>query len=148
MIYTRENPDPNPTEPMNDPEKILHGTREQVSDPFYYLDKILSLPKDGVQSIEDLEFDEFFEQTLFRYKSETSLDETVFDPKKFQALISNNIPQNLNPPRAMAARFAPSSCRTNYMTCLRIIARELGSTTLKEMFLPRGTCTSLMISST
>jgi hypothetical protein len=59
------------------------------------------------KSIDDLEFDELFEQTLFRSKSETSLDETVFDPKKFQALISNNIPQNLNPPRAMAARFTP-----------------------------------------
>jgi hypothetical protein len=35
------------------------------------------------------------------------LDETVFDPKKFQALISNNIPQNMNIPGAMATRFTP-----------------------------------------
>jgi hypothetical protein len=107
MIYTRENPDPKPTEPMYDPEMILHRTREQASDLFYYLDKIFSLHKDGVQSINDLEFDELFEQTLFRSKSETSLDETVFDLKKFQALISNNVPQNMNPLRAMAARFTP-----------------------------------------
>jgi hypothetical protein len=90
-----------------DPEKILCRTREKASDPFYYLDRSLSLPKDGVQSIDDLEFDELFEQTLFRSKSETSLDEIVFDQKRFQALISNNIPQIPNPPRAMAARFSP-----------------------------------------
>jgi hypothetical protein len=90
-----------------DPEKILRRTREQVSDPFYYLDKSLSLPKDDVQSIDDLEFDALFEQTLFRSKSETILDEIVFDQKRFQALVSNNIPQIPNPPRAMAARFAP-----------------------------------------
>jgi hypothetical protein len=35
------------------------------------------------------------------------LDETVFDPKNFPALVTNNTSQNLNPPRAMAARFAP-----------------------------------------
>jgi hypothetical protein len=90
-----------------DPEKILRKAREQAPDPFYFLDRSLSLPKDGVQSIDDLEFDALFEQTLFRSKSETSLDKTVFDPNNFQALVTNNIPQNLNPPRAMAARFTP-----------------------------------------
>jgi hypothetical protein len=70
-----------------DPEKILRKTREQAPDPFYYLDRSLSLPKDGAQSIDDLEFDALFEQTLFRSKSETSLDKTVFDPKNFQALV-------------------------------------------------------------
>jgi hypothetical protein len=107
MIYTRVNPDPNPSKPVYDHEKILRKAREKAPDPFYYLDRSLSLPKDDAQSIDDLEFDAFFEQTLFRSKSETSLDETVFDPKKFQALVSSNIPQNLNPPRAMASRFAP-----------------------------------------
>jgi hypothetical protein len=90
-----------------DPEKILRRTREQASDPFYYLDRSLSLPKDDAQSIDDLEFDTLFEQTLFRSKSETSLDEIVFDQKRFQTLVSNNIPQVPNPPRAMAARFTP-----------------------------------------
>jgi len=107
MIYTRENPDPKATNPVYDPEKNLHRTRDQASNPFYYLEKIMSLLKDDAQIIEDLDFDDFFEQTLFRSKSETNLDEIVFDPKKFQALISNNIPQNPNPPRAMAARFTP-----------------------------------------
>jgi hypothetical protein len=76
-------------------------------DPFYYLDRSSSLSKDGTQSTDDLEFDAFFEQTLFRSKSETNLDEIVFDQKRFQALVSNNIPQILNLPRAMAAKFSP-----------------------------------------
>jgi hypothetical protein len=29
MIYTRANPDPNPTEPVYDPKKILRKAREQ-----------------------------------------------------------------------------------------------------------------------
>jgi hypothetical protein len=90
-----------------DPENILHKTREKASDPFYYLERSMSFPKDSVQSIDDLEFDAFFEQTLFRSKSKTNLDENVFNPKKFQAPVSNNIPWNMNPPRAMATRFTP-----------------------------------------
>jgi len=35
------------------------------------------------------------------------LDETVFNPNKFQALVSTNIPHNPKPPRDMAAKFAP-----------------------------------------
>jgi hypothetical protein len=35
------------------------------------------------------------------------LDEIVFNQKRFQALIPNNIPQIPNPPRFMAARFTP-----------------------------------------
>jgi hypothetical protein len=66
MIYTRENPDPNPSEPVYDLEKILCKDREQAPDPFYYLDIILSFPKDGAQSIDNLDFDTFFEQTLFQ----------------------------------------------------------------------------------
>jgi hypothetical protein len=55
-----------------DPEKLLRRTREQAPDPFYYLDRNLSLSKDDVQSIDDLDFDALFEQTLFRSKSETA----------------------------------------------------------------------------
>jgi len=107
MIYTRENPDPNPTKPMYDPKKILRRTREQALDPFYFLDKISSLPKYGTQSIDNLDFDELFEKTLFMSKSETSLDEIVFDHKRRQSLISNNIPQIPNHPRAMDTIFPP-----------------------------------------
>jgi hypothetical protein len=90
-----------------DPQNILCRTREKASDPFYYLEKILSLPKDDMQSIDDLDFDELFEKTLFRSKSKTSLDEIVFDRKRFQALVYKNIPQIQNSPRAMATRLSP-----------------------------------------
>jgi hypothetical protein len=79
MIYTKENSDPNPTEPMYDPEKIMCSTREKAPNPFYYLDKSLSLPKDNVKIIDDLEFDKLFEQTLFRSKLETNLDDIFFN---------------------------------------------------------------------
>jgi hypothetical protein len=107
MIYTRENPDPNPIEIVCNPEKLLHRTREKASDPFYYLDRSFSLPKYDAQSIDNLDFNALFEQTMFRSKLETSLDNIVFDQKRFQALIPKNIPQIPNPPRAMAARFSP-----------------------------------------
>jgi hypothetical protein len=90
-----------------DPEKLLHKTREKVPDLFYYLDISLFLPKDGAQSIDDLDFDALFEQTLFRSKSETSLDDIVFDQKRFQAMIPKNIPQIPKPPRPMVSRFTP-----------------------------------------
>ena len=92
---------------MYNPEKILHKTKEQALDPFYYLDISLSLPKDDAQSIDDLEFNTLFEQTLFRSKSKTSLNKIVFYQKRFQALVSNNIPQIPNPPRAMTTKFTP-----------------------------------------
>ena len=44
-----------------------------------HLEQYLSLPKDEVTSIEDLEFDVKFEQSLFITKSESRLDETIFD---------------------------------------------------------------------
>jgi hypothetical protein len=84
MIYTRENSDPNPMEPVYDPEKILCNNREKALDPFYFLDRIISLPKDNVERIVDLEFDELFGETLFRSKSKTNLDEIVFYHKIFQ----------------------------------------------------------------
>jgi hypothetical protein len=104
---------------VSDPEKLLRREKEQVPDPFYYLDRNLSLPKDGVQSIDDLDFDTLFEQTLFRSKSETCLDEIVFDEKRFQSLIPNKIPRAVviptqiippvpNPPRVMACQIHPS----------------------------------------
>jgi hypothetical protein len=103
---------------MCDPEKLLRKVKEQAPHPFYYLDKKSSLPKDGVQNIDDLNFDTLFEQTLFRSKSETNLDDIVFDEKRFSSLIPNKIPQTIvfhtqnipqipTPPREMASRFSP-----------------------------------------
>jgi hypothetical protein len=92
-VYTRANPDPNPVEHMCDPEKLMRREKEQAPDPFYYLDINVSFPKDGVQSIDDLDFNTLFEQTLFRSKSETILDDIVFDEKRFRSLIPKKILQ-------------------------------------------------------
>jgi hypothetical protein len=76
------------------------------------------LPKYGVTSIEDLEFDVKFEKTLFITKSKSCLNEFVFENKRFQDLIlaSSTKPivihtQNQHPLQVltttMAASFSP-----------------------------------------
>jgi hypothetical protein len=72
---------------VSDPENIVHKRKENPVTPVLHPDRYLSFPKDGVTSIEDLEFDVKFEQSLFRTKSESRLNETIFDEKRFQDLI-------------------------------------------------------------
>jgi hypothetical protein len=60
----------------------MSRVREQAKDPFYYLERNLSFPKDWAQSIDDLNFDALFEQTLFRSKSKTNLDHIGFDKER------------------------------------------------------------------
>jgi hypothetical protein len=86
-IHTRSNPDPEAAIPVSDPENIVHKRKENPVTPVLHPDRYLSLPKDRVTSIEDLEFDVKFEQALFRTKSESCLSETIFDEKRFQDLI-------------------------------------------------------------
>jgi hypothetical protein len=96
---------------VSNPEKLLHKRKERTIDSVSYLDINLSLPKDGVKSIDDLDFDLKFEQTLFRSRSESNLNKIIFDEKKFQSLIPTVPIQTVqiaqNPPRAMATRFSP-----------------------------------------
>jgi hypothetical protein len=117
-IHTRRNPDPEPTTSVVDPEKLLHKRKEKASHSGIFLDRISSFPKDGVKSIDDLEFDIKFEQTLFRSKSESDLTEILFDEKKFQSFIivvpiqtvvipSHIVQPGQGPPRIMATRFSP-----------------------------------------
>jgi hypothetical protein len=67
---------------VSDPEKLVHKRKERKIGPIFCLDRYLSLPKDGLTSIEYLEFDVKFEQTLFITKSESCLNEVIFDEKK------------------------------------------------------------------
>jgi hypothetical protein len=120
-IHTRRNLDPEPIANVYDPENIFHKRKEKTVKSFSFMDINLSLPKDGFKSIDDLDFDLKFEQTLFRSRSEYKLNEIIFDENKFQSLIPivpiQTIPIHIvpaqtiriaqNPPRAMAARFAP-----------------------------------------
>ena len=48
------------------------------------------MPKDGIKRIEDLDFDLKFEQTLFRTRSESNLNEIIFNEKRVQDLISSS----------------------------------------------------------
>jgi hypothetical protein len=85
---------------VSDPEKLMCKGKERIADPLYYLDMNLSLPKDGVKIIDDLDFDLLFEQTLFRSRSESYLNEIIFDEKKFQSLIPTNPPANCHNPHS------------------------------------------------
>jgi hypothetical protein len=86
-IHTRSNPDPEAAIPMSDLENIVHKRKQNPITPVLHPDQYLSLPKDGVNSIVDLEFDVKFEQALLRTESESCLRETIFDEKGFQDLI-------------------------------------------------------------
>ena len=68
-IYTRKNHDPNQIlESVEDPEKLLRKKKIQVDAGIPLINRSISLPKEGVISFEDLEFDEKFELSLFRSK--------------------------------------------------------------------------------
>jgi hypothetical protein len=82
-IHIRRNPDPEASIPVSDPEKIVHKRKERKIILDLRLDKYLSLPKYGVTSIDDIEFDVKFEQTLLRKKSKYCLNETLFDKRRF-----------------------------------------------------------------
>jgi hypothetical protein len=101
-----------------DPEKLVPKRKERKISLVFCLDINLSLPKDGVKIIEDLDFDLKFGQTLFKTRSKSSLNEIIFDEKRFQVLISTAsirpivIPtQNNEPlqvlPATIATKFPP-----------------------------------------
>jgi len=124
--------------------------------PFYYLDKNLSLPKDKVQSIDDLDFDILFKQTLFRSRSESYLNEIVFDEKKFQYLIPTNPPrttiiptrtthQAQNPSRVMAVILSPLALLAQLHDFPRTIIKGSSYMMLREMLLPKRTWIGLII---
>ena len=82
-IYTRKNPEPNPIlELVEDPEKLLRKKKSQNGTNIS-LNRSVSLPKEGIISVEDLEFDEKFELSLFKSKSNSYLSQIVFDIERF-----------------------------------------------------------------
>ena len=86
-IYTRKNPYPNPIlELVEDPKKLLRKKKDQNGTSIS-LNRSISLPKEGVISVEDLEFDEKFELSLFKSKSQSDLSQTIFDIEKFKTLV-------------------------------------------------------------
>jgi hypothetical protein len=116
--HTRRNLDLEAMILVFDSEKIVHKRKENPISTVSCLDIYLSFPKDGLKSIEDLDFDLKFEQTMFRIKSESCLNEIIFDEKRFQylVLVASTKPlvistQNQQPLQvlilAMASRFSP-----------------------------------------
>ena len=78
-IYTRKNLDPNPISKLvDDPKRLLRNKKIQVDIGIPLIDRSISLPKEGVISVEDLEFDEKFELSLFISKSNLDLNQIVF----------------------------------------------------------------------
>ena len=68
------------------PEKLLRKKKAQ-NGTCISLNRSVSLPKEGVISVEDLQFDVKFELYLFKSKSESNLDHTVFDIEIFKTLV-------------------------------------------------------------
>ena len=92
-IYTRKNLGPNPIlESVEDLEKLLRKKKAQ-NDTGISLNRSTSLPKEGVISIEDLEFDEKYELSLFRSKSDSDLTTIVLDLERFNTFIPSTSSQ-------------------------------------------------------
>ena len=77
--YTRSNPDPDPTKPVEDPDKILKLRKENIEQGISPLQRNFSLPTEGIKTIDDIKFDIKFEHSLFRTKSYSNLSQVVVD---------------------------------------------------------------------
>ena len=86
-IYTRRNPSPNPPKVVEDPERILRRSNNKADKGIFHLQGSLSLPVEGIKDINDIIFDQKFEQTLFRSKSSLDLSQVIFGPKDSFLLI-------------------------------------------------------------
>ena len=130
--YTRANPDLDPPQIYENPNLLPKLLRQESAIP--PVSKSHSCP-DIFEYLEGVEFEKRFEISLFESKSERAADYTVPNPQfrvdleteRANRLIDNYIaeqsqtpifipsqtahtppiPPRLNPPRAMAARFAP-----------------------------------------
>ena len=89
-IYKRKNHDPNLIpELVEDPEKLLRKKKIQVDAGIPLINRSISFPKEGFISVEYLEFDEEFEQSLFISKSDSYLNQIVFDLERFHTFIAS-----------------------------------------------------------
>ena len=79
-IFTRSHPNPNPHAIVDNPEKILRKTPRSenptINKPLH---KAISLPE-NLATLQDIQFNLHFEQSLFKTKSHSWIAQTVFDP--------------------------------------------------------------------
>lgn len=72
---------------VEDPERLLRKKKIQVDTSIPLIDRSIPLPKEGDISVEYLEFDENFEQSLVISKSDSDLNQIVFDLEIFNNFI-------------------------------------------------------------
>ena len=92
--YTRKNPVPNLTKPIDDPENLLRERKKNNSPSSPLLKIYTYLSEEIVQTIEDLQF----EHSLFRSKSDSDLSQVIVDiptlltfiPKYFYSISKKN----------------------------------------------------------
>lgn len=84
-IFTRANPDLNPTEVVFDPENILQNYRKKSEPSTPYFQRFGSYSDKEIIDIHNLGFDLKFEQSLFQCKSESELKEVVPNSVNFQS---------------------------------------------------------------
>ena len=63
------------------------GKKKTHDDTSISLNRSISLPKERVISVENLEFDEKLELSLFRSKSDSDLTQIFFDLERFNTFI-------------------------------------------------------------
>jgi hypothetical protein len=104
--YTRSYPNPKPAIATDNPKQLLRKkTIVEGSVRHNPLQKSPSLPEELV-AIQDLDFDIFFEQSLFRTKSDSFVAETVLDPTVLQPWT----PEVLSPTtKPQTTHFVPAS---------------------------------------
>lgn len=89
-IFTRVHPDPNPTEVVFDPEKLLQNYRKKPGPSTPYFQMFCSFYDEEVIDIDNIGFDLRFKQYLFHSKSKGDLKEVVPDLTIFQSPINKD----------------------------------------------------------
>ena len=75
----RSNPDPNPPEIVDDPEKNFKKDASSSKSSSSFLLRSTSLPSGYIQDIEGIRFDEDYNPILLRSKSENDLPKLGLD---------------------------------------------------------------------
>jgi hypothetical protein len=114
--YTRSHPDPEPAIATDNPEQLLRKkTIAEGSVSHNPLQRSPSLPEELV-SLQDLDFDILFEQSLFRTKSDSFVAETVLDPTVLQPRTPEVLSPTAKPQTTHSVPASPSSSSSSVTT--------------------------------
>ena len=76
---------------VEDPEIILRKKRNKIDLGIPLISRSISLLKEGVISVDDLQFDMKFEHSLFTSNLNSDLSQIVFDRERFNTYIPRKI---------------------------------------------------------